>query len=726
MKLLLQNMKDGKTSIAEVPIPSVKPGTALVRTVNSLVSAGTERMVVEFASKSLIGKAQSRPDLVRQVIDKSRREGILSTVQAVLNRLDQSLPLGYSSAGIIVEVGSNMEGFEPGMPVACAGGSYAVHAEYVVIPKNLLVPLPPNVDFESAAFTTLGAIALHGFRLAAPQLGENTAVIGLGLLGLLTVGIARAAGCAVFGTDINQERVTLAQSMGVTATLTSEALTAGQSFTGGQGFDAVLICADTPSNEPIELAGQLARDRAQVIVVGAVGLSVPRKVYYDKELQLKISRSYGPGRYDTNYEEKGLDYPIGYVRWTEKRNMIEFVNLLASGQLNVQQLITHRFPIEHATEAYELITGKRKEPFLAILLTYPKTTEQEVEKKIRLATTHVSSTHELRLGVLGAGNYATAIFLPNVQRVGQVEKVCIVSASGTSAFHAAKKFEFNNVSSSEEDVLEDENINIVAILTPHQHHARQVVGALTNGKHVYCEKPLAINHQQLESILELLAKPQKALLTVGFNRRFSPHAVLLKQFLSARTEPLFAHYRINAGFLPSEHWLHDSQQGGGRIIGECCHFIDLLTYLTGLLPQQIYAQALPDVNRYHQDNILLVLTYPDGSIGNVHYLANGDKSVPKERLEVFCGGSIAILNDFRSLDLIKNGRKRTSRNIFRQDKGHHAAWQAFLDSIRKGAPPPIPYEQIVNTTLATFLALESLRTGQCVKIPDVNLEDNYQ
>ncbi|MEJ5203349.1 MAG: zinc-binding alcohol dehydrogenase, partial [Anaerolineales bacterium] len=405
MKQLLQNMRDGRTSVAEVPVPSVRPGTALVRTVNSLVSAGTERMLVEFAGKSLISKAKSRPDLIRQVIDKSRREGILPTIQAAFNRLDQPLSLGYSSAGIIIKVGSDMEGFEPGMPVTCAGGGYAVHAEYAVVPKNLLVPLPPSVDFESAAFTTLGAIALHGFRLAAPQLGENIAVIGLGLLGLLTVGIARAAGCAVFGTDINPERVSLAQSMGAVAAHTSEALSSGQSFTNGQGFDAILICADTPSNEPIELAGQLARDRAQVVVIGAVGLKVPRKVYYDKELQLKVSRSYGPGRYDTNYEEKGLDYPIGYVRWTERRNMAEFVNLLASGQLNVQPLITHRFPIERAAEAYELITGKRKQPFLGILLTYPETTK-EAKRQIRLTTSHITPTHELRLGVLGAGNYA--------------------------------------------------------------------------------------------------------------------------------------------------------------------------------------------------------------------------------------------------------------------------------------------------------------------------------
>lgn len=722
MKQLLQNMKDGKTMVVDIPIPQVRQRTALVRTVNSLVSAGTERMVVEFAEKSLIGKARSRPDMVRQLIEKSRREGIFSTIQAAFNRLDQPLPLGYSSSGIIVEVGSNMEGFHPGMPVACAGGGYAVHAEYVVVPKNLLVPLPPNVDFESAAFTTLGAIALHGFRLATPQLGENVAVIGLGLLGLLALGIARAAGCAVFGTDINPDRVTLAQSLGAVAVHTSEAAAAGNAFTNGQGFDVVLICADTSSSEPIELAGQLARDRARVIVIGAVGLNVPRKIYYDKELQLKVSRSYGPGRYDPNYEEKGIDYPIGYVRWTENRNMAEFVNLLANGQLNIHPLITHRFPIEQAAEAYELITGKRKEPFLGILLTYPEVSSPGEKKQIRLALSQVEPAHPLKLGVLGAGNYATAVFIPNVQKVGMVEKVCIVSASGVSAFHAAQKFGFSSVSSSEDEILENEAINVVAVLTRHQHHARQVIMALTKGKHVYCEKPLAINQQQLDDILEILAQPQKSLLTVGFNRRFSPHAILIKEFLSNRTEPLFAHYRVNAGFLPAQHWLHDPQQGGGRIIGECCHFIDLLTYLTGQMPRQIHAQALPDVNRYHQDNVMLTLTYPDGSIGNIHYLANGDKSLPKERLEVFCGGSVAILNDFRSLELINKGRKRTSHHIFQQDKGHRAAWQAFLDAIRAGSQPPIPYEQIINTTLATFLALESLKTRQRLEIPPINLE----
>lgn len=721
MKQLLQNMKDGKTIVVDTPIPQARPGTALVRTVNSLVSAGTERMIVEFAGKSLIGKARSRPDLVRQVIDKSRREGILPTIQAAFNRLDQPLPLGYSSAGIIVKLGDGMEGFEPGMPVACAGGGYAVHAEYAVVPKNLLVPLPHNVDFESATFATLGGIALHGFRLASPQLGESVAIIGLGLLGLLAAGIARAAGCAVFGVDINPERVALAQSLGIKATLTPEALTAGQAFTNEQGFDIVLICADTPSSDPVELAGLIARDRAQVIVIGAVGLNIPRKIYYDKELQLKVSRSYGPGRYDAQYEEKGLDYPIGYVRWTEKRNLTEFVHLLASEQLNVRPLITHRFPIERATEAYELITGKRKESFLGVLLTYPETKEPKSGQLIHLLPPRTTQVDSWRLGVLGAGNFAAAVFLPNVQEVGMIDKVCIVSASGVSARHAAHKFGFSSVSSLERDVLENEDINIVAILTRHQHHARQLVAALSNGKHVYCEKPLAINRQQLDNILEFLAKPQNALFTIGFNRRFSSYISKLKQFLVNRTEPLMANYRVNAGFLPANHWLHDPQQGGGRIIGECCHFIDLLTYLTGQLPQKIYAQALPDINRYRQDNVILTLTYPDGSIGNIQYLANGDKSLSKERIEIFCGGTVAILDDFHTLELIKNGKKHSTRSLLHQDKGHRAAWQAFLNAIRSGIPP-IPYDQIINTTLATFLALESLATGQCLDIPCVSLE----
>lgn len=715
MKQLLQNLRDGKTIVADVPCPRAARGTALVRTAASLVSAGTERTLVEFAEKSLVGKARSRPDLVRQMIDKARREGLLTTIEAAFNRLDQPMPLGYSSAGTIVEVGPGLTGFKVGDRVACAGGNHAVHAEYEVVSQNLMVPIPPQVDFEAAAFTTLGAIAMHGFRLAQPQLGESVAVIGLGLLGLLSVGIARAAGCKVFGVDLSPERVRLAEGMGAAAVTRSQAEASGSSFTQGQGFDVVLICADSRSNDPIELAGRLSRDRGRVIAVGAVGLNLPRKVYYEKEIFFQVSRSYGPGRYDLNYEEKGQDYPIGFVRWTEGRNLAAFVDLLGSEKVDIRPLISHRFPIEQAAEAYDIITGKRREPFLGVLLTYPQTAEQLAATRVDnpLAAMTSIPAGSPAVGVLGAGNYATAVFLPAVKAAGGARRVAVASASGLSARGASQRFGFEYASSSESEVLEDPNVNVLAILTRHHHHARQVTAALRLGKHVFCEKPLAIDPAGLDEIQAVMSGLDQApLLMVGFNRRFAPLAVRLKEFLQGRSEPLAAHYRVNAGYIPLNHWVHDPEQGGGRIIGEGCHFIDFLSFLTGAAPVSVTAQALPDGGRYHQDNAVLTFTYPDGSIGTVSYLANGDKSFPKERVEVFAGGKVAALDDFRTLELVNNGRRQVQRSALRQDKGHQAGWTAFLEAVKAGGPAPIPYEHLFGVTRASFAAVRALESGQ--------------
>ncbi len=719
MKQLLQHLRDGQTVVTEVPVPGVRPGFALVHTKASLVSAGTERTLVSFAEKSLVGKAKSRPDLVHQLLDKARREGLLTTVDAAFNRLDQPMPLGYSSAGAIVEVGDGMEGFHMGDRVACAGGGYAVHAEYALVPRNLLARLPEQVGFESAAFATLGAIAMHGFRLAQPQLGESVAVIGLGLLGLLACGIARAAGCRVFGIDLDLARVSLAESMGYAAAPRTGAEAAALAFTHGRGFDVVLVCADARSNDPVELAGEIAADRGHVSAIGAFGMDVPRKVYYEKELRFQVSRSYGPGRYDPNYEERGIDYPSGYVRWTEGRNLQAFVDLLASGQVDVRPLITHRFPIEQAPEAYELITGKHQEPFLGVLLTYPAEPSASPAARVPVpaARPHDPVDTGLSLGVLGAGNYATAMFLPAIAKTGGIERRAIASAAGLNAHHAARRFGFSAASSSENDVLTDPAINVIAILTRHDQHARQASVALGNGKHVYCEKPLAIRPEELEEIAATLQCDHAPLLTVGFNRRFAPMARELQRFLQSSPEPLFAHYRVNAGYLPPKHWLHDPAVGGGRIIGEGCHFVDFLTFLVGQAPISVSAQALPDAGRYHEDNVSLTLSFPNGSIGTVSYLANGDKSFPKERLEVFSGGRAAALDDFRTLELAENGRRRVLHSRLRQDKGHQAAWSNFLVSIRQGAQPPIPYDQLWGVALATFAAVKSLRCGQPVDIP---------
>ena len=708
MKQLLQNMKTGQTRVEEIPVPTPRTGQALVRVAASLVSAGTERMLVEFAGRSLLGKARSRPDLVRQVLDKMRREGVLVSLGAAFNRLDQPMALGYSSAGTIVSLGGEMEGFKVGQRVACAGGGYAVHAEYNVVPRNLLTPLPDSVDFESAAFTTLGAIALHGFRLAGPQIGDTVAVIGMGLLGLLAGQIAAAAGCRVLGIEVDPQRVSLAASLGLKAVLREQAVESAQSFTDNRGFDHIIICADTSSNDPVELAAVIARDRANVVATGAVGLTFPRKIYYEKELSFVNSRSYGPGRYDSSYEENGKDYPPGYVRWTEGRNFAAVVDMLANGKLQIAPMISHRFPIEKAAEAYEIITGKNKESFLGVLLTYSQ--DENSVPVSRVPVSRDTGQHDtVTLGVLGAGLFANATLLPALKKVTGIELVGIASMGGLHAQHSARKFGFGYATSNDDEILNDPAINTVAILTRHDLHAGLVVRALQAGKHVFVEKPLAITSDQLDQISQALIADRQSLLLVGFNRRFAPLAHSLQEFLEPRSEPIYMHYRINAGYIPLSHWTHDPTQGGGRIIGEGCHFVDFLTFLAGAAPVSVTACALPDGGRYHEDNVSMTFTFPDGSLGVVDYLANGDKSFPKERLEVFMAGRIAVLDDFRTLEMMRDGHHTMLKKA--QDKGWRDEWVSFTSAIRTGGQPPIPYEQLAGVTKATFAAMESLREG---------------
>lgn len=711
MKQLLQNMRDGESKVVEVPVPTPQPGMVLVRTAASLVSAGTERMVVEFAGKSLLGKVRSRPDLAKQVLDKARREGVLSTLEAAFNRLDQPMALGYSSAGTIVALGEGVEGFQVGQRVACAGGGYAVHAEYAVVPVNLVAPLPDNVDFESAAFGTLGSIALHGFRLGEPQVGETVAVIGLGLLGLISVGLAQAAGCRVLGVDINEDRVALAKEMGAEAVPRPMAEDAAMAFTMGLGADVVLICADTESNDPVELAGEICRDRGRVVAVGAVGMELPRRVYYYKEIEFIVSRSYGPGRYDPDYEEGGQDYPPGFVRWTAGRNLAAFIDLIAAGKLTMEPLISHRFSIEDGAQAYDLITGRKDEPFLGVLLTYPESEAADItsQKTVSLKLVPAPKADVVQLGALGAGNFAGAVIFPLAANRASVELVGVASGSGRSARHAADKHGFTYATSDADQLIQDPIINTLAVLTRHHLHAGQTLAGLRAGKHIFCEKPLALTREELAQIKTEAEKPGAPLLMVGFNRRFAPLAVEMKTFLDASPEPLAAHYRVNAGYIPPEHWVHDPVQGGGRILGEACHFIDFLTWLVGAPPESVTARAMPDLGRYRGDNVVIQLGFPDGSLGTVSYLANGDKAVSKERVEVFSGGRVAVLDDFRRLELVTQGRRKVRKSRLRQDKGHTAEWDAFVGAILAGGPPPIPYAHLFGVMEATFDAVDALR-----------------
>jgi predicted dehydrogenase/threonine dehydrogenase-like Zn-dependent dehydrogenase len=730
MKQIVQNLRNGKTQLIETPAPTLKPGFILVKTRVSLVSAGTERMVVAFSGKSLIGKVRSRPDLVRQTLSKARQEGLLTTLEMALNRLDQAMSLGYSSMGRIVAIGEGVSGFQIGQRVACGGGGYAVHAEFALVPKNLAVPVPDPVPDEAAAFATVGAIGMHAFRLTKTQVGERIAVIGMGLVGFMAALVARAAGCEVAAFEPDAWRLELCRKMGFVAAEPGQAIELTPIFTEGKGFDAVIIAADTPSSQPVELAASIARSRATIVAAGAVGEDLPRKPYYEKELFFVNSRSYGPGRYDAQYEEQGIDYPIDYVRWTEGRNLAAFIRLLEKRAIDVHPLITHRFTLEQAAQAYALISKKDSEPFLAVLFEYPDQDQEPIStiQLPRLQNPAKRSEAPLRVGVIGAGNFASLVMLPLLKRINGVELRGIASASGLSAQHLGKKYHFHYVTSEAVQVLEDKEIDLILILTRHHLHAQQTTAALRAGKHVFCEKPLAICEADLNLIQEALGltaeqggSSQTAkeipLLMVGFNRRFAPFIQKLKKFMTPRHQPAMIHYRINAGYIPRSHWVQDAHQGGGRLIGEVCHFVDTMVYLLDALPDKVWVKSLPDEQWYCEDNLVLNFNFPDGSIGVITYLANGDKAFPKERLEVFWGGKVAVMDDFRRLELVHNGERHIERSWLRQDKGHAAELRAFLRSITQSGTPPISYQHLLGVSQATLTAQQALHSGKEETIP---------
>jgi predicted dehydrogenase/threonine dehydrogenase-like Zn-dependent dehydrogenase len=707
----------------EVPVPKLLPGCVLVRIAASLVSAGTERASSEFARKNLWQKAKARPDLVHEVLGKIQRDGIFSTMTAVHNRLDQPSALGYSSAGTVVGVGEGILDFQVGNRVACAGAGYAVHAEFDCIPSLLVAKIPPdsNVGFDEAAFTTVGAVALHGIRVAEVKLADVVAVIGLGLLGQLAVQVLKAAGCRVLGMDLVPQRAELAQRLGADAACVSESdfRDLCLQHSGGQGADAVLITAETPSSGPVNLAGKIARDRALVVAVGTVGMDIHRKVYYEKELDFRVARSYGPGRYDVAYEQKGRDYPIGYVRWTETRNMEAFLQLLAEGKINLKPLITHRFPIDLARAAYAVITAKSAETHLGVLFEYPGEAQETRHLELRGKGTlsFAADGKSVAVGVLGAGAFATSTLLPAMESISGLDLVGICAANGSHARQAAEKFGFRYCATDDGKIIEDSAINTVVVATRHHLHAPQTLAALRAGKHVFCEKPLCMNEDELAEIVAACSDGgQKPLLMVGFNRRFAPMVQRMKAFLAEINEPLALHYRVNAGYIPPDHWVNDPEQGGGRIRGEVCHFVDLLCFLAGAAPTEVHTRSLANHGRYSDDNVVLSLQCANGSQGTISYFANGDRSYSKERVEVFGGGAAAMLEDFRVLELVRDGRKQTFRSRLRQDKGHRSEWEAFAAAIRNGSESPIPFEEIVASTLTTLGAVESRSSGLSVSI----------
>jgi len=731
-------------TVEEVPAPQLLPGCVLVRVAASLVSAGTERASSEFARKSLLQKARSRPDLVRDVISKVQRDGLLSAIQTVRSRLDQPQSPGYSSAGTVVAVGDSVTDLRPGDRVACAGGGFAVHAEIACVPRLLAARIPTRlisgdtiggseVPFDEAAFATLGAVALHGVRTSDSKLGDLVAVIGLGLLGQLTVQLLKAAGCRVLGMDIDESRAKLARRLGADDVANSASAFRDLCLETSRGFgvDSVLIAAETSSSDPVNLAGAVARDRAIVVAVGTVGMDIERKAYYEKELDFRISRSYGPGRYDAAYEQKGRDYPIGYVRWTETRNMETFVQFLAEKRVDAGALITHRFSVDCAQSAYDLITGKSREPFLGVVIQYSGT--GDVSQTIALVPGSASEAARAvfpsgaSVGLLGAGVFATGTLVPAMKVSGDTTLATVCAANGSHAQHAQRKFGFRNCTTDDAQLIRDPGVNAVVIATRHHLHARQVLAALAAGKHVFCEKPLCLSEDELRSIVDTyrgITSAERPALMVGFNRRFAPMIVRMKSFLAPISEPLALHYRINAGHLAPDHWVNDREQGGGRILGEVCHFVDLLMFLAASPIVEVEARPLGNSGRYSGDNVLISIRFENGSEGTISYLANGDRSFSKERIEVFGGGRAAVLEDFRSLELVRNGRKEIIHSRWRQDKGHRGEWAAFVQAVQGKTEAPIAFEEQVCSTLATLRVDESAATGKPLSVNVVSFMDS--
>jgi predicted dehydrogenase len=710
MKQVTQSYKTGELRVVDLPEPQCPAGGILVRTAFSLISAGTERSIVSLARESLIGKARARPDLVRKVIDRVKRDGLLSAMDTVKIKLDTPIPLGYSCAGVVEQAGAQAGPFRAGDRVACAGAGFANHAELNAVPANLVARIPDGVPLDAAACATVAAIALQGVRIASPSLGEKVAVIGLGLLGQLAISILKANGCQVLAIDLDAAKVQKALERGAEmGSIRNSDNTVGDAirFSGGHGMDAVLITAGTQSNDPLLLAGELCRDKGRVSVVGDVPCSFPRKDYYEKELSLLLSRSYGPGRYNAAYEEQGLDFPIGYVRWTENRNLDCVLGLMARGLLPVSDLISARFPIARAEDAYQRLLDPEGKKSLGILLEYPS--EPQRGPVVLKTAPPERTSREIRLGFIGAGSFGGGTLMPHFAAAQGVRLLTVASARGLSARHTAEKYGFEVVAGSSDEILADPKIDAVVIATRHDSHAALATAALRANKHVFVEKPLALDEDGLKQVVDA-ARESGKLLFVGFNRRFSPLARELKKFLPA-SQPLQMMYRVNAGTLPQNSWIRNPEVGGGRIIGEACHFIDFMSNLCGAPPIEAACTGIGvgtvDALFDSSENFSASIRFADGSVGTLVYTSMGDGACGKEYFEVYAGGKMAILRDFRSLEKISGGKiRRTS--LSRQDKGFEAEITAFVSSIQGKAPAPFSLEHIAAVTRTTFTMVRAL------------------
>ena len=723
MKQVIQNARGGKLRLKSVPAPEVQRNAVLVRTLASLISAGTERQMVGFAQSNLVSKARSRPDLVRKVLDKVQRDGAMATIKSVMARLDEPLPLGYSAAGTVLEVGAGLEGkFKVGQLVAMAGVTFANHAEFNVVPENLVVPVPLDVSAEQACFCTLCSIALHSVRLVGPQLGDFVAVLGAGLVGQLVSQFARLAGARVIVLDYNAKRLELAKANGAESVVvlgTGKASEAVLEVTQGKGCDSVLIAAATQSSEPFLTAAEIARDRATVCQVGITGTEFPYRQFMQKELNIIVSRSYGPGRYDRDFENRHMRYPAGYVRWTENDNLRDAARLMSPSQparLDVTSLITHRFPFDRAENAYDLVMNGT-EPHLGVVLEYNAASKAVDDRhSIALGSAKPVGRERCVIGAIGAGNFGKTMILPVLKSDARVHLHTLVTARGVSSSGTGEKLGFSKASTDIADILGNPEISSVVVTTPHSSHAAMVSQALAAGKHVFVEKPLALSEEELQAVVEA-RNNSVAFFMVGFNRRFAPHIQEARKFLKARSGRSMIFLRINAGQLPPESWQRDVSEGQGRILGELCHFVDLAMYLADSPLVTVSADAADAVRGLCED-VSVTLRFADGSLASIVYTTLGDTSFSKELIECYKEASVCRIENFREITIVANGKKVVKKRSMAQDKGHNAQVKAFVDGAISGVPP-VDEQSIVDSSLATLMVLRALRLGRPVEMGEV-------
>ncbi|NLX94900.1 MAG: Gfo/Idh/MocA family oxidoreductase [Rhodopirellula sp.] len=717
MRQILQHLRTGRMELAELPCPAVGRGSLLIQTSRSLISAGTERMLVEFSKGNLLQKARAQPDKVKQVLEKIQSEGLAPTLEAVFKKLDEPLPLGYSNVGEVIEVGPGTRSVAVGDRVVSNGP----HAEFVCVPENLSAKIPAEVSDEAAAFTVLGAIALQGIRLVQPTLGERVAVFGAGLIGLLTVQLLRASGCDVLAVDVNPSRLGLAEAFGarVCDATAGDPIVAAGAWTGGAGIDAAIITASAKTDEIVHQAAEMCRKRGRIVLVGVVGLNLRRADFYEKELTFQVSCSYGPGRYDEEYEQKGHDYPIGFVRWTERRNFEAVLAAMAAGRLDVAPLITDRIPLADATEAYQKILNDPAA--LGVLLEYPPTADRARTVATGRGGGNGKAAASRGAGravvaMIGAGNFAKMTMGPALAKTAARRKYVVELGQAAAARHVAQKYGFESATTDADAMWSDPELDAVFIATGHASHAALVCRGLEAGKHVFVEKPLAMNVEEVGRVIEAARAHPGLQVMVGFNRRFSPHVKKAKELLAGRSEPLAMQFTCNAGIVPPEVWVHDPEAGGGRIVGEACHFLDLLSFLAGSPIVSVAAAQMGEGVAVRDDKMSIALSFADGSVGTVNYFGNGHKAYPKESLEIYSEGRVLRLDNFRRLE--GWGFRGFRRMKTRLDKGHQAQFAAFVERVAAGGPPLIPLEQLVGATLASFAAVASAAEGRTIRLDE--------